>query len=217
MMEQSGAREEPAAAEPAEAEVVDAEVVEDSSEKRPPSADPGEPDAAPEDSADSDSAAIVEQDLDELVSAKRERDEYLELAQRTKADFENYRKRAERESAEAERRGRSGLVRELVPVLDNLERALLAAGIDPEGAADEENGGLGQGVLLVYRDLRSAIERAGVEAYDPTGERFDPTWHEALSTRAGDGAEPGTVVETMEKGYRLEDLVLRPARVIVSG
>jgi len=223
MMEQSGAREEPAAAEPAEAEVVDAEVVdaevvEDSGEELPPSADPGEPDAAPEAAADSDSAAAVEQDLDELVSAKRERDEYLELAQRTKADFENYRKRAERESAEAERRGRSGLVRELVPVLDNLERALLAAGIDPEGAAADENGGaLGQGVLLVYRDLRSAIERAGVEAYDPTGERFDPIWHEALSTRAGDGAEPGTVVGTMEKGYRLGDLVLRPARVIVSG
>jgi molecular chaperone GrpE len=221
MMEQSGAREEPAGAEAAEAEVVDAEVVEaevveGSSEQVPPSADLGEPDAA-EAAAESNSAAAVEQDLDELVSAKRERDEYLELAQRTKADFENYRKRAERESAEAERRGRSGLVRELVPVLDNLERALLAAGIDPEGAADEENGGLGQGVLLVYRDLRSAIERAGVEAYDPTGERFDPTWHEALSTRAGDGAEPGTVVETMEKGYRLEDLVLRPARVIVSG
>jgi molecular chaperone GrpE len=221
-MEQSGAREEPASAEAAEAEVVDAEVVEaeveeDSGEELPPSADPGEPDAAPEDAAGSDSAAVVEQDLDELVSAKRERDEYLELAQRTKADFENYRKRAERESAEAERRGRSGLVRELVPVLDNLERALLAAGIDPEGATAEENGALGQGVLLVYRDLRSAIERAGVEAYDPTGERFDPTWHEALSTRADDGAEPGTVVETMEKGYRLGDLVLRPARVIVSG
>ena len=218
MMEQSGAREEPAAAEPAEAEVVDAEVVEDDGEEPRPSAGPGDPGAALDDSAESDSAELVEQDLDELVSAKRERDEYLELAQRTKADFENYRRRAERESAEAERRGRSGLVRELVPVLDNLERALLAAGIDPEGAAGEENGGaLGQGVLLVYRDLRSAFERAGVEAYDPTGERFDPTWHEALSTRAGDGTEPGTVVETMEKGYRLGDLVLRPARVIVSG
>jgi molecular chaperone GrpE len=222
MMEQPGAREEPAGAEPAEAEVVDAEVVEaevveDPGEEPRPAADPGTPDAA-EDAADLDSAAAVEQDLDELVSAKRERDEYLELAQRTKADFENFRKRAERDSAEAERRGRSSLVRELVPVLDNLERALLAAGIDPEGATGEENGGaLGQGVLLVYRDLRSAIERAGVEAYDPTGERFDPTWHEALSTRAGDGAEPGTVVETMEKGYRLGDLVLRPARVIVSG
>jgi molecular chaperone GrpE len=201
-MDQSRARDEAPAGGPADAEIVDAEVVEP------------EPDAAAEDSAGAD---VVEHDLDELLSARRERDEYLELAQRTKADFENYRKRAERDAAEAERRGRSGLVRELVPVLDNLERALLAAGIDPAGDSAGANGGaLGQGVLLVYRDLRSAIERAGVEAYDPTGERFDPKWHEALSTRADEGADPGTVVETMEKGYRLGDLVLRPARVIVS-
>jgi molecular chaperone GrpE len=203
-MDRSRARETASAGEPADAEIVDAEVVEP----------PAEPDAAAEDSAGAD---VVEQDLDELVSTRRERDEYLDLAKRTKADFENYRKRAERDASEAERRGRSGLVRELVPVLDNLERALLAAGIDPAGDATDANGGaLGQGVLLVYRDLRSAIERAGVEAYDPTGERFDPQWHEALSTRAGDGADPGTVVETMEKGYRLGDVVLRPARVIVS-
>src|SRR5687767_11932280 len=158
-MDQSRAHEQAAeAADDDVADVVDAEVV-------------GE--EATEDSA----ADVVQHDLDELVSAKRERDEYLELAQRTKADFENYRKRAERDAADAERRGRSGLVRELVPVLDNLERALLAAGIDPEGeGAGADGGALGQGVFLVYRDLRSAFERAGVEAYDPTGERFDPTW-----------------------------------------
>jgi molecular chaperone GrpE len=163
-------------------------------------------------------ASAVEQDLDELLSARRERDEYLELAKRTKADFENYRKRTERDAAEAERRGRAGLVRELVPVLDNLERALLAAGVDPAGpqAGQDDGAALAQGVLLVYRDLRSAVERAGVETYDPAGESFDPAWHEALSTRpAGDGA-PGTVLETVEKGYRLGDQVLRPARVIVS-
>ena len=194
-MEESRAREDPAAAEPAGPEA-----------KNASGPEPGGP-------AD---AAAVEQDLDELVSARRERDEYLELAQRTKADFENYRKRAERSASEAERRGRSGLVRELVPVLDNLERALTAAGIDPADDAGASDGGaLGQGVLLVYRDLRAAFERAGVESYDPTGERFDPAWHEALSTRPADGAEPGTVLETMEKGYRLGDLVLRPARVIV--
>jgi molecular chaperone GrpE len=173
----------------------------------------GEPETEARSEAD-----VVEQDLDELVSARRERDEYLELAQRTKADFENYRRRAARDASEAERRGRAGLVRELVPVLDNLERALLAAGVDPEGAEATGSDGeaLAQGVLLVYRDLRATVERAGVETYDPAGQRFDPEWHEALSMRPADGADPGTVVETVQKGYRLDDLVLRPARVVVS-
>ena len=186
-------------------------------EGRPASEEPAaaEADAVAEDTVEADA---VEQDLDELVSARRERDEYLELAQRTKADFENYRKRSERDTTEAERRGRAGLVRELVPVLDNLERALLAAGIDPQGtdAADSDGGALAQGVLLVYLDLRSTVERAGVETYDPAGERFDPEWHEAVSTRPVDGTSSGTVVETVEKGYRLDDQLLRPARVIVS-
>ena len=187
-------------------------------ERRAPEQDPAEDVVDAEVVEDDVGADVVEADLDELVSTRKERDEYLELARRTKADFENYRKRAANEAAEAERRGRSGLVRELVPVLDNLERALRTAGIDPDGAeaTDGDGAALAHGVLLVYRDLRAAIERAGVETYDPTGERFDPTWHEALSTRAVEGTAPGTVAETVEKGYRLGDLVLRPARVIVS-
>jgi molecular chaperone GrpE len=164
----------------------------------------------------------VEQDIDELLAdVKRERDEYLELAQRTRADFENYRRRAAEGAKEAERRGKSTLARELVPGLDNLERALRAAGIDPDAEpadaeASGDGGGLGHGVLLVYRELRNTLEGAGVETYDPTGERFDPTWHEALATRAAEGAEPGLVVETIEKGYRLDGQVLRAARVVVS-
>jgi molecular chaperone GrpE len=173
--------------------------------------------------AEEHARAEIERDLDELLAeTKRERDEYLELARRARADFENYRKRAAREAAEAERRGRSALARELVPVLDNLERALRAAGIDPdsEPAEGEEGGGngggLSHGVRLVFRELRATLERAGVEAYDPTGEKFDPSWHEALATRAADGAEAGTILETVEKGYRLDGNVLRAARVIVS-
>ena len=190
---------------PAE-DIVDAEVVEENE---------GTAGASAEESVGAD---VIEHDLDELVSTRKERDEYLELAKRTKADFENYRRRAERDASEAEGRGRAGLVRELVPVLDNLERALLAAGVDPAGAqaGEADNAALAQGVLLVYRDLRASVERAGVETYDPAGEPFDPTWHEALSTRPADGTAPGTVVETVEKGYRLGDQVLRPARVIVS-
>ena len=177
-----------------------------------------------------DAAARVDSDLDALLAdVKRERDEYLDIAQRARADFENYRKRAARETSEAERRGKAALARELVPALDNLERALRAAGVDPDrGAAAAEGDeppseevsaheALARGVALVYGELRTALERAGVESYDPTGERFDPAEHEALSVRSGaDGVEPGVVIETLEKGYRLDGQVLRAARVVVS-
>jgi molecular chaperone GrpE len=169
----------------------------------------------------------VEQDLDALLSdVKRERDEYLALAQRAKADFENYRKRAAREATDAERRGRASVARELVAPIDNLERALLAAGIDPnathtaDGEAPSEEvsarEALARGLALVYGELQAALARTGIESYDPSGERFDPSSSEAISTRADDGAEAGTVVETLERGYRLGDQVLRPARVIVA-
>jgi molecular chaperone GrpE len=182
-----------------------------------PATEAAEPDASAEDSAGSD----LERDLDALLGdTQRERDEYLELAKRTRADFENYRRRAAEEVRVAERRGKISLARELIPSLDNLERALRAAGIDPDSDDDGEGSGDGEGlahgVRLVYRELRSTLERAGVETYDPTGERFDPTWHEALATRAQEGADAGVVLETVEKGYRLDGQVLRPARVVVS-
>jgi len=151
-------------------------------------------------------AEAVSEDLDELTATKQERDSYLELAQRTKADFDNYRKRVAKEAGDAVARGRAELARELIPVVDNLERAV-------DSAADDA---LSKGVVLVLEELRSVLQRAGVEAYDPAGERFDPAWHEALSTKPAEGAEPGTVVETLERGYRLDGQVLRPARVVVS-
>jgi molecular chaperone GrpE len=148
-----------------------------------------------------------------LANAQKERDEYLELAKRTKADFENFRKRMSAEVQAAGVRGKSDLIREVVPALDDLERALQAAGLDPEGDSDD---GLAHGVLLVFRGLRETLARNGVEAVDPEGEKFDPLWHEALSTVAIEGAEPGTVVETMQKGYKLGEQLVRPARVVVS-
>jgi molecular chaperone GrpE len=164
-------------------------------------------------------AGKVQEDLDALEETKRERDEYLELAQRTRADFENYRRRMATEAEQAARRGKAQLAQELIPVLDNLERALAAAGIDPAaalaGKASAE-GALEQGVVLTYRELRETLQRAGVEAYEPVGESFDPAWHEALSTRSEEGAEAGTVLEVLEKGYRLDGQVIRAARVVVS-
>jgi molecular chaperone GrpE len=169
--------------------------------------------------ATEEAAGLVEKDLEELEQTKRERDEYLRLAQRTKADFENYRKRVAGEAESARRRGKADLAAELVPVLDNLERALAAAGIDPAAALAGEvsaDGSLEQGVVLTYRDLRGTLERAGVEAYDPSGEKFDPEWHEALATRTEDGADPGIVLDVVQKGYRLDGQLIRAARVVVS-
>jgi molecular chaperone GrpE len=156
----------------------------------------------------------VEQDLDALLAdAHKERDEYLELAKRTQADFENYRKRMAAEVEAASVRGKAQMAAQVVPVLDDLERALQAAGLDPEGDSED---GLAHGVLLVFRGLREALKRNGVEQVDPTGEKFDPNQHEALSTTPAEGVEPGTVVEVMQKGYRFEDQLIRPARVVVS-
>jgi molecular chaperone GrpE len=148
-----------------------------------------------------------------LADTQRERDEYLELAKRAQADFENYRKRMTAEVQAAGARGKGELLREVVPVLDDLERAIQAAGLDPEGDSED---GLAHGVLLVFRSLRDSLGRNGVEAVDPKGERFDPTSQEALSTVAADGVESGVVVEVLQKGYKLGDQLIRPARVVVS-
>jgi molecular chaperone GrpE len=181
------------------------------SSSTPPSSTPPAGGTSGQDSA---GEAEVERDLDALLAdTKRERDEYLELAKRTKADFENYRKRMSAEVQAAAARAKAELAREVVPVLDDLERALQAAGLDPEGDSPE---GLEHGVLLVFRGLRETLSRNGIEAVDPQGEKFDPTVHEALSTQHADGAETGTVVEVLQKGYRLEGQLIRPARVVVA-
>jgi molecular chaperone GrpE len=158
--------------------------------------------------AASRTAEEVEEE-DPLARAQRERDEYLDLARRAQADFENYRKRAAKEAAAAGERAKGGLVRELLPVVDNLERAL--------SSAQEGEQHLAEGVRLVHSELIAVLERNGVEQFDPKGESFDPTVHEALSTRSEDGADPGMVLDVIEKGYKANGTVLRPARVVVSG
>jgi molecular chaperone GrpE len=134
--------------------------------------------------------------------------QYLALAQRTQADFENFRRRATRERGEAEARGLGRLARELLPALDNLERAL--------AAAEAQDDDFTRGVRLVQGELAAALRRAGVEAYTPKGEPFDPTVHEAMAQQPVEGAASGTVVEVYQPGYRLADTVLRPARVVVA-
>lgn len=151
----------------------------------------------------------VEQDLDALLAdAEAKKDEYLELAQRTQADFENYRKRMAAEVQAAALRGKSEMARELIEAVDNLERALASAEESPDGLAG--------GVEMVLRAMREALSRNGIEQEDPKGEKFDPTVHEALSTQPVEGTEAGVVVEVLQKGYRMNEQLIRPARVVVS-
>jgi molecular chaperone GrpE len=164
-----------------------------------------------EEAASAEHGQLVERDLEELTAKARKADEYLELAQRTKADFENYRRRAARETAAAQQRGVIKLVRELLPAVDNLNRALAASAASGNG--DE----LASGVKLVHDELIAALRRAGVELFSPQGEKFDPEHHEAVAQRPVDGAEAGTVVEVYQQGCRLGDAVIRPARVVVAG
>jgi len=138
-------------------------------------------------------------------------DSYLALAQRTQADFENYRKRMARELESAQSRGVARLARELVPTLDNLERALVAATEAPD--VDEQ---LIEGLRLVHRELIAALERAGIERFGEAGEGFDPALHEAVAHQPVDGARPGSLVEIYQAGYRLGGAVIRPARVLVA-
>ena len=146
-----------------------------------------------------------------LEQAEDERDKYLAIAQRTQADFENYRKRMVRDVRAAEARGMGRLARELLPALDNLDRAVAAL----EAAEDEHH--LTDGIRLVTTELAAALGRTGIEGYAAKGERFDPVYHEAVGQHKIEGTEAGTIVEVLQPGYRLHDAILRPARVIVAG
>ena len=137
----------------------------------------------------------------------RERDDMRALAQRVQADFENYKKRVQRDQAETAERSAALLVEQLLPVLDNFDLALSNL-----GDADEQ---VRKGVELVYADFVAVLERAGVERIATDGMPFDPEMHEAVQHEPGAG-EP-TVVATMRSGYRLKGRVLRPAMVKVAG
>jgi molecular chaperone GrpE len=156
---------------------------------------------------DDEDVAEIEGDLDELTILATERDEYLALAQRTQADFENYRKRVARESALALQRGAAKLAKELLPALDNLDRALEAAATDDP---------LLDGVRLVRAELSAGLGRLGIESFGAAGDTFDPVEHEAVAQQPVEGAPSGSVVEVYQPGYRLGASVIRPARVLVA-
>jgi molecular chaperone GrpE len=172
------------------------------------------------DQAAADNGHRVVADLEELTAKAERAEEYLTLAQRTKADFENFRKRAAREAGLAQERGVAKLAKELLPAIDNLDRAVQAAGAfasaTPEETAAAGDSQLASGIKLVHADVLSALARVGIEPFSPAGEAFDPQYHEAVAQHPVEGAAPGTVVEVYQQGYRIGETVLRPARVLVA-
>jgi len=146
--------------------------------------------------------------LEEQVAAlEAERDEHLNDLKRVAAEFENYRKRVAGDQESLVARAHERLVKELLPVLDDLERALAAA-------EEHEEAKLEEGVRLVHRELAAALQREGLAEIDTDG-KFDPHVHEALLSQPSD-AEEGAVIEVVQKGYTLGDRVVRPARVVVA-
>jgi molecular chaperone GrpE len=136
-----------------------------------------------------------------------EAQKYLALAQRTQADFENFRKRMARENKLALDKGVAKLAKELLPALDHFDLALKAAGEDD----------VAKGFLMVRDELIAALGRVGIQPFAPHGEPFDPNEHEAMvSQPATDDVEPGSVLEVYQQGYRINGAVLRPARVVVA-
>jgi molecular chaperone GrpE len=197
------------------------EEIEEVPEESTAQADPAEPAGDQDPATEKEYNDAKEEAADEAASSERsepdpaaEAARYLELAQRLQAELENLRKRAARDVAQAGARAKANLVRELLPVVDNLERAL--------ATANPEEDHLAEGVRLVHLELLNTLERNGIQPFDPAGEPFDPTVHEAISMREAsntpDGGTGGSgiVLDVVEKGYKLGDNVIRPARVVVS-
>ena len=155
-----------------------------------------------------DAAEAPAVDGGELAEVTRQRDEYLDALQRSRAEFANYKKRVTRDQASLVARAAERLVKELLPVLDDLERAL-------EAANEHEEAKLEEGVRLVYRSLADALAKEGLQEIETDG-AFDPHTQEALLSQPSD-ADEGSVIQVLQKGYRLGDRVLRPARVVVAG
>jgi molecular chaperone GrpE len=180
------------------------------------------PAAAPGDAAAEDDAAAHEQQAE--AEAPEEPD-FKDLYLRAAAETENVRKRARRDVEVAQARGVARLARELLPSLDNLDRALAAAEAEEsaaEHAAGAVDGGpaeehhLTKGIRLVQQELQGALTRVGIESYSPAGEPFDPHQHEAVAQQPIEGVASGTVAQVYQPGYRYKDEVLRPAKVVVA-
>jgi molecular chaperone GrpE len=151
---------------------------------------------------------VTEEESLDVEALQAERDQLFDRLQRLAAEFDNFRKRSVREQAAMSSRANERLVKELLPILDDLGRAL-------EAASEHEEVQLEDGVRLVHRSLGDLLQKEGVAEIDTNG-KFDPHVHEALLSQPSDEQE-GTVIEVVQKGYKLGDRILRPARVVVAG
>src|SRR5437016_4000090 len=165
--------------------------------------------------ADRDEAATaIMDDLEALrertLAIERERDEFRNLLQRTRADFENYQKRTQRDLAQERRYCRAGLALDLLPMLDNFERAVVAA------QQAGETGPLVQGVAMIQSQVLDVLKRHGITRIEAQGQPFDPNLHQAVMQQPSAEQRPNTVLQVLEQGFMIHDRVLRPARVVVS-
>ena len=178
-------------------------------------APPAETPVPPAETGDGQGAAAT---ADALQSLRAERDDLYDRLLRTTADFDNYRKRIERERREVSEAASADLIRDLLPVVDNLERALEASA-NAAGESDGSEDGtaaLRRGVELIHRQLLDALRKRGVEPFESVGHEFDPAWHEAISYEAGSDRPGGEILGEVRRGYRLGQRLLRPAQVRVS-
>ena len=160
--------------------------------------------ASDQNQASADSAEEVA-----LTQVQTDFDRFRDLALRSQADFDNYRKRSAREKEEAVRYANSSLLERLIPIIDNFELGLAAAG-------SAENSPILAGMSMVAKQLADFLTESGVTAIDATGEAFDPNIHEAIAHEASGTVPEGHVIRQVRKGFKLKDRLLRPANVIVS-
>jgi len=165
------------------------------------------PEAAAPEAAAAETGLAESAPADPLVALRHERDDLKEALLRRRAEFDNYRRRVERDRGSAATEAEAGILRQLLSTVDNLERALAAGGADS---------GLREGVLLTLRELQGLLDSLGVTALAPLGERFDPALHQAMLHEPAAGFEAGTVAEVYRKGYTYKDRLLRPALVKVA-
>ena len=157
-----------------------------------------------------DGQPVADDPATRLAAAEKQRDDYLDLLQRTRADFENYQKRLQRDLQDERRYSQRPLAHDLLPIIDNLDRALSAA------RQAGEQGALVQGVALVQTQFLDVLRRHGITPIEAQGKPFDPNLHQAVMQRADANVAAGTVLEVLQQGFMLHDRVLRPAAVVVS-
>ena len=146
---------------------------------------------------------------DEVRALRQERDDLQDRLLRSAAEFDNYRKRTDRERRELSDAVAADLIRDLLPVVDDMERALAAAGDSPDAS-------LRAGVELILKQMLEALRRRGAEPIEVVGEDFDPSWHEALASEPANGRRDGEVIDEIRRGYRIGQRLIRPALVKVA-